>query len=60
MTDGSASERVHTEASIGDGGPSVNARCPEGEIMVGMKVRAGTMIDAIGVICRPIDAIDTL
>lgn len=60
MSDGSGSERVHTEASIGDGGPSVKARCPEGEIMVGMKVRAGTMIDAMGVVCRPIDAIDTL
>jgi arabinofuranosyltransferase len=60
MSEGPASDRVPTEASIGDGGPSVAARCPDGEIMVGMKVRAGTMIDAMGVVCRPIDAIDAL
>ena len=55
-----ASQVVSTKASIGEGGSSVQVRCPAGQIMVGMKVRSGTMIDAMGIICQPFKELDTL
>lgn len=43
-----------------DGGTSFTRQCPAGQVLTGIRARAGAVIDALGVKCRPVNANGTL
>lgn len=43
-----------------DGGTSFTRQCPAGQVLTGIRARAGVVIEALGISCRPINANGTL
>lgn len=44
-----------TEQTGGPGGAHYRITCPEGQVVVGITGRAGNVVDALGVICAPLE-----
>ena len=44
----------------GAGGTSFNRSCGAGKVLTGLRFRAGLMVDAVGLLCRPVSATGTL
>jgi len=42
------------------GGTAFTRQCPQGQVLTGIRTRAGLVIDALGVKCRPVNANGTL
>ena len=40
----------------GNGGTAFTRQCPAGQVLTGVRVRAGLVIDALGIKCRPVNA----
>lgn len=40
----------------GTGGTAFTRQCPQGQVLTGIRARAGLVIDALGIKCRPINA----
>ena len=43
-----------------DGGTFFTRQCPAGQVLTGIRARAGAVIDALGIKCRPVNANGTL
>jgi hypothetical protein len=41
---------------LGSGGTAFTRQCPAGQVLTGLRVRAGLVIDALGIKCRPVNA----
>lgn len=44
-----------TETVGGPGGVTYRITCPEGQVVVGITGRAGSVVDALGVVCAPLE-----
>ena len=42
------------------GGTAFTRQCPQGQVLTGIRTRAGLVIDALGIKCRPVNANGTL
>jgi hypothetical protein len=40
----------------GTGGTAFTRQCPQGQVLTGIRARAGLVIDALGIKCRPVNA----
>jgi hypothetical protein len=40
----------------GSGGTAFTRQCPQGQVLSGIRARAGLVIDALGIKCRPVNA----
>jgi hypothetical protein len=44
----------------GTSGPAFTRSCGPGKVLTGLRYRAGALVDAVGVLCRPVNANGTL
>lgn len=68
VADGSVEGISRTATSVGrdgdggekEGGEEFTVRCPKGQVVQGLAGRSGALVDAVGVVCKPVGEVDTL